>query len=215
MNGVRPPQARARVGRYPSRSVKPSSGRVRSPPISGPRRTLPGPATQWSSGSRAPRGAPVHSLEGLTSREALIERLRPGSGYGEEVVGSDEVRGGRPITVSTDAEGQIKLVMGSPRPGSQSADAGTDAAPGHRRGGGAGQDAAARAGRKGEGRPLRPPFPLQHHPGEPTMHRPPVSRALLALAAALACAKSEPPPAAPSSSRSTGDRPRRGARLLV
>jgi len=62
-------------------------------------------------------GTPVHSLEGLTSREALIERLRPGSGYGEEVVGSYEVRGGRPITVSTDAEGQIKLVMGSARPG--------------------------------------------------------------------------------------------------
>jgi len=62
-------------------------------------------------------GSTVYSLEGLTSREALIERLRPGSGYGEEVVASYEVRGGRPITVSTDAEGQIKLTMGTPRPG--------------------------------------------------------------------------------------------------
>ncbi len=57
------------------------------------------------------------SLEGLPTREALIERLRPGSGYGEEVLGSYEVRGGRPITVTTDAEGQIKLTMGAPRPG--------------------------------------------------------------------------------------------------
>jgi len=62
-------------------------------------------------------GTSLYSLEGLATREALIERLRPGSGYGEEVLGSYEVRGGRPITVSTDAEGQIKLVMGSPRPG--------------------------------------------------------------------------------------------------
>ena len=62
-------------------------------------------------------GSTVHSLEGLSSREALIERLRPGSGYGEEVVASYEVRGGRPITVGTDAEGQIKLTMGTPRPG--------------------------------------------------------------------------------------------------
>lgn len=62
-------------------------------------------------------GSTGFSLEGLASREALIERLRPGSGYGEEVVGSYEVRGGRPITVGTDAEGQIKLTMGTPRPG--------------------------------------------------------------------------------------------------
>ena len=62
-------------------------------------------------------GSTGFSLEGLTSREALIERLRPGSGYGEEVVGSYEVRGGRPITVGTDAEGQIKLTMGAPRAG--------------------------------------------------------------------------------------------------
>ena len=87
-------------------------------------------------------GSTVHSLEGLTSREALIERLRPGSGYGEEVVGSYEVRGGRPITVSTDAEGQIKLDHGRAPAGGQSADAGTDAAPSHGRGGGPGQDPA-------------------------------------------------------------------------
>jgi len=62
-------------------------------------------------------GSTVYSLEGLPSREALIERLRPGAGYGEEVVASYEVRGGRPVTVSTDAEGQIKLAMGPPQPG--------------------------------------------------------------------------------------------------
>lgn len=62
-------------------------------------------------------GSTLFSLEGLATREALIERLRPGSGYGEEVLGSYEVRGGRPITVTTDAEGQLKLNMGTPRPG--------------------------------------------------------------------------------------------------
>jgi hypothetical protein len=62
-------------------------------------------------------GSTMLSVEGLPTREALIERLKPGAGFGEEVVGAYEVRGGRPITTSTDAEGQIKLAMGSPRPG--------------------------------------------------------------------------------------------------
>jgi hypothetical protein len=62
-------------------------------------------------------GSTGYSLEGLSSREALLERLKPGSGFGEEVVGSYEVRGGRPITVSTDEQGQLKLSMGAARPG--------------------------------------------------------------------------------------------------
>ena len=62
-------------------------------------------------------GSTMMSVEGLGTREALIERLKPGAGFGEEVIGAYEVRGGRPITTSTDAEGQIKLAMGVPRPG--------------------------------------------------------------------------------------------------
>ncbi len=62
-------------------------------------------------------GSTGYSLEGLSTREALLERLKPGSGFGEEVIGAYEVRGGRPITVSTDAQGQLKLSMGQARPG--------------------------------------------------------------------------------------------------
>lgn len=62
-------------------------------------------------------GSTMISMEGLPTREALIERLKPGAGFGEEVIGAYEVRGGRPITTSTDEQGQIKLTMGSPRPG--------------------------------------------------------------------------------------------------
>jgi hypothetical protein len=62
-------------------------------------------------------GSTMLSLEGLASRDALLERLKPGAGFGEEIVGVYEVRGGRPVTISTDAEGQLKLTMGSPRPG--------------------------------------------------------------------------------------------------
>jgi hypothetical protein len=62
-------------------------------------------------------GSTMVSMEGLPTREALLERLKPGAGFGEEVVGAYEVRGGRPITTSTDEQGQIKLAMGAPRPG--------------------------------------------------------------------------------------------------
>jgi len=62
-------------------------------------------------------GSTMISLEGLPTREALLERLKPGAGFGEEIVASYEVRGGRPVTASTDAEGQIKLTMGPARPG--------------------------------------------------------------------------------------------------
>lgn len=62
-------------------------------------------------------GSTMVSMEGLPTREALLERLKPGAGFGEDVVGAYEVRGGRPITTSTDEQGQIKLAMGAPRPG--------------------------------------------------------------------------------------------------
>ena len=85
-------------------------------------------------------GSTVHSLEGLPSREALVERLRPGSGYGEEVVASYEVRGGRPDHRGHGRRGPDQADDGSPPAGRESAHAGTDAAPSHRRSRGAGQD---------------------------------------------------------------------------
>lgn len=62
-------------------------------------------------------GVKFLSLEGFANREALIERIKPGATVGEEVLGVYEVRGGRPVTVSTDDAGQISLKMGAPRPG--------------------------------------------------------------------------------------------------
>ncbi len=56
------------------------------------------------------------SVEGLPSREALKERVKPGATVGEEVLGAYEVRGGRPVTIAIE-EGQVALKMGAPRPG--------------------------------------------------------------------------------------------------
>jgi len=56
------------------------------------------------------------SVEGLTSREALKERVKPGATVGEEVLGAYEVKGGRPVTIAIEA-GQVVLKMGEPRPG--------------------------------------------------------------------------------------------------
>lgn len=62
-------------------------------------------------------GSTMISMEGLPTREALLERLKPGAGFGEEVIAAYEVRGGRPVTSSVEPDGQIKLTMGAPRPG--------------------------------------------------------------------------------------------------
>ncbi len=56
------------------------------------------------------------SVEGLPSREALRERVKPGATVGEEVLGAYEVKGGRPVTIAVDA-GQVVLKIGAPRPG--------------------------------------------------------------------------------------------------
>jgi hypothetical protein len=56
------------------------------------------------------------SVEGLASREALRERVKPGATVGEEVLGAYEVKGGRPVTIAIEA-GQVVLKMGPPRPG--------------------------------------------------------------------------------------------------
>lgn len=62
-------------------------------------------------------GVKFMSLEGFASREALVERVKPGATVGEEVLGAYEVRGGRPVDVSIDEAGQVVLKIGSPRPG--------------------------------------------------------------------------------------------------
>ena len=56
------------------------------------------------------------SVEGLPTREALKERVKPGATVGEEVLGAYEVKGGRPVTIAIEA-GQVALKMGTPRPG--------------------------------------------------------------------------------------------------
>ena len=57
------------------------------------------------------------SLDGFSSREALIERVKPGATVGEEVLGAYEVKGGRPVTITTGEGQQVLLKMGAPRPG--------------------------------------------------------------------------------------------------
>jgi hypothetical protein len=56
------------------------------------------------------------SVEGIPTREALKERVKPGATVGEEVLGAYEVKGGRPVTIVIEA-GQVVLKMGTPRPG--------------------------------------------------------------------------------------------------
>ncbi|MEO8451260.1 MAG: hypothetical protein ABI647_15795 [Gemmatimonadota bacterium] len=67
-------------------------------------------------------GVKFLSVDGLPSRAALIERVKPGATVGEELVGAYEVRGGRPVTVSFDLTGQVLLKMGPPRPGANPVD---------------------------------------------------------------------------------------------
>ena len=56
------------------------------------------------------------SVEGIPTRDALKERVKPGATVGEEVLGAYEVKGGRPVTIGIEA-GQVALKMGTPRPG--------------------------------------------------------------------------------------------------
>ncbi len=62
-------------------------------------------------------GVKFVSLEGFPSREALVERVKPGATVGEEVLGAYEVKGGRPVDVTMDEANQVVLKMGAPRPG--------------------------------------------------------------------------------------------------
>ena len=56
------------------------------------------------------------SVEGIPTRDALKERVKPGATVGEEVLGAYDVKGGRPVTIAIEA-GQVVLKMGTPRPG--------------------------------------------------------------------------------------------------
>jgi hypothetical protein len=62
-------------------------------------------------------GVKFLSLEGFQTREALLERVKPGATVGEEVLGAYEVKGGRPVSIQTDEAGQVVLKIGAPRPG--------------------------------------------------------------------------------------------------
>lgn len=62
-------------------------------------------------------GVKFLSLEGFPTREALLERVKPGATVGEEVLGAYEVKGGRPVSMDKDEAGQIVLKIGAPRPG--------------------------------------------------------------------------------------------------
>jgi len=57
------------------------------------------------------------SVEGFADRDGLVERVKPGGSVGMEVLGAYEVRGGRPISIETDDQGQLQLKMGPPRAG--------------------------------------------------------------------------------------------------
>jgi hypothetical protein len=56
------------------------------------------------------------SVDGLATREALRERVKPGATVGEEVLGAYEIKGGRPVSIVIE-QGQVVLKMGTPRPG--------------------------------------------------------------------------------------------------
>lgn len=56
------------------------------------------------------------SVEGIPTRDALKERVKPGATVGEEVLGAYEIKGGRPVEIAMEA-GQVALKMGPPRAG--------------------------------------------------------------------------------------------------
>jgi hypothetical protein len=61
-------------------------------------------------------GTPLSSVEGLPTREALLDRIKNAAFMSEEVVGAYEVRGGRPLAIGND-DGTITLKAGAVRPG--------------------------------------------------------------------------------------------------
>lgn len=61
-----------------------------------------------------PFGTPPATLEGLSSRDALAERIKAAQGAGENVLGCFELTTGRPLTVETQ-EGKVVFTAGAPR----------------------------------------------------------------------------------------------------
>lgn len=61
-----------------------------------------------------PFGTPPATLEGLSNREALAERIRAAQGAGENVLGCFELTTGRPLTPETQ-EGKVVFTAGAPR----------------------------------------------------------------------------------------------------
>lgn len=61
-------------------------------------------------------GVTYVSLEGLASREALMERIKNGLMMGEEMLGGYEVRGGRPADIAV-VDSEVTIKMGAARPG--------------------------------------------------------------------------------------------------
>ncbi|MEZ4586758.1 MAG: hypothetical protein R2909_10190 [Gemmatimonadales bacterium] len=59
-------------------------------------------------------GIQFMSVEGFADRDGLVERVKPGGSVGMEVLGAYEVRGGRPISIESDDQGQLQLKMGAP-----------------------------------------------------------------------------------------------------
>ena len=62
-------------------------------------------------------GVKFLSLEGFPTRDSLVDRVKPGATVGEDLIGAYEVRGGRPVEISIDENGQVQLKVGAPRPG--------------------------------------------------------------------------------------------------
>lgn len=63
-------------------------------------------------------GSASHALEGFTSKELLVERIKKAVSMNEEVIGAYEINNGRPLTVAIDGD-SVKFTAGEPRLGAK------------------------------------------------------------------------------------------------
>lgn len=63
-------------------------------------------------------GAASFALEGFTSKELLVGRIKKAGAMQEEVAGAYEVNNGRPLTVKVEGE-EVTFAAGTPRPGAK------------------------------------------------------------------------------------------------
>jgi hypothetical protein len=61
-----------------------------------------------------PFGSPPVTLEGLPSRDALVERIKAAQGAGENVLGCYEITTGRPLSHEV-KDGEVVISFGKPR----------------------------------------------------------------------------------------------------